>query len=226
METKKKQPRRLGRPPKQEASNTRERILDAALDLFATQGFAGTSMRQIARAVDIRESAIYAHFASKQEMYETLFEEVGPPVFLLLELVEAGEHERLRNEPERFLREVVRRIGEAWDEPRARRFASVLMREGIMGTVVGSATLLGAIEMGKRHLGGLLRAWMERGLIKSRIPAEHLVWELIAPLATIRFIYWHVQSSEDERETGHRLAERHVEYFLQSILCHQEKQES
>lgn len=225
MDTKRKQPRRLGRPPKQEAGHTRGRILDAALDLFATQGFAGTSMRQIARAVDVRESAIYAHFASKQEMYKTLFEEVGPPAFLLLELLQAEEYERLRQEPERFLREVVRQIGEAWDEPRARRFVSVLMREGIMGTIVGSATVLGAVEIGQQGLGELLRAWMERGLIQSRTPAEHLAWEMIAPLATIRLLYWHVHSSEEERETGHRMAELHIDYFLQSISCHQEKQE-
>lgn len=223
METKKKQPRRLGRPPKQEAGHTRDRILDAALDLFATQGFAGTSMRQIARAVDVRESAIYAHFANKQEMYESLFEEMGPPAFLLLELLEAEEYEHLRQEPERFLREVVRRIGEVWDEPRARRFVSVLMREGITGAIGGSASVLGAIEMGQQGLGGLLRAWMQRGLIQSRIPAEHLAWEMIAPLATIRLLYWHVHSSEKERETGHRMAELHVDYFLQSISCHEEK---
>jgi AcrR family transcriptional regulator len=225
MKMDKKLPRRLGRPPKQEASNTRERILDVALELFATQGFAGTSIRQITQAVGIRESAIYAHFVSKQEMYETLFEEVGPPAFLLLELLEAGEYERLRNEPERFLREVVRLISESWDEPRARRFASVLMREGIMGMIPGKATVLGAVEMGQQRLGGLLRAWMERGLIKSPISEEHLAWEMLAPLVTIRLLYWNVQSSADDREIGHSMAERHVEYFLQSISCYQEKQE-
>ena len=36
---------RLGRPPKQEARNTRERILDAALERFAAQGYAAASLR-------------------------------------------------------------------------------------------------------------------------------------------------------------------------------------
>jgi hypothetical protein len=144
---------------------------------------------------------------------------------IVLALLEAEEHNGRQSEPERFLREVVKRIGEAWDEPRARRFSSVLMREGVLGASGGSATLLATIEMTKQHFGGLLREWMQCGLIKDSFPAEHLVWELIAPLATIRFLYWHAQASESDRDAGHRLAELHIDYFLQSILCHQEKHE-
>src|SRR6266487_1126441 len=57
---------RLGRPPKLGARQTRDAILDTALELFAAQGFAGTSLRQIAHAIGISESAIYAHFESKR----------------------------------------------------------------------------------------------------------------------------------------------------------------
>ena len=78
---------RLGRPPKQEARNTRECILNAALELFAAQGFAGTSLRQIARTVGIKESAIYAHFESKEALYRTIFEQFGPPVAIVDEIL-------------------------------------------------------------------------------------------------------------------------------------------
>jgi AcrR family transcriptional regulator len=54
----------MGRPSKDEARKTREDILSAALDLFAEQGFAGTSVRQIAQAVGVAESALYYHFRS------------------------------------------------------------------------------------------------------------------------------------------------------------------
>jgi AcrR family transcriptional regulator len=51
-------------------SNRREQILGHATELFARQGFAGTSVRQIARACGITEAAIYRHFDSKLALYE------------------------------------------------------------------------------------------------------------------------------------------------------------
>jgi AcrR family transcriptional regulator len=214
----KKQGGRLGRPPKHEARNTRERILDAALELFAAQGFAGTSLRQIAQVVGIKESAIYAHFASKEAMYQTLFEHIGPPTSLIHDLLMPGTSIVAQLDPEAVLREVVRRILAQWDEPRARLFTSLMLREGALGTAGGSSLLLSAIDLTSQQLGDLLRQWREQGRVLDTFPPEHLVWELIAPLAAIRFLYWHAQATEAERETGHRRAALHIEYFLHTVL--------
>jgi AcrR family transcriptional regulator len=46
--------------------------LDAALDGFSRDGFAGTSIRDLARAVGIRESSVYKHFPSKQAILDAL----------------------------------------------------------------------------------------------------------------------------------------------------------
>lgn len=55
--------------------STRQKILDAALDLFSTQGFEATSVSQIADRVGIRKASMYSHFASKQEILESLMQE-------------------------------------------------------------------------------------------------------------------------------------------------------
>ncbi len=52
---------------------TKERILEAALELFAQRGYQGTGLRDIAAAVGIRESSLYKHFPSKQHIYDGLF---------------------------------------------------------------------------------------------------------------------------------------------------------
>ena len=49
--------------------NKRGALLSAALELFSEQGFAGTTMRAVARAVGVRESAIYHHFDSKDALF-------------------------------------------------------------------------------------------------------------------------------------------------------------
>ena len=60
------------RAPHAEEWPTRERILLQASRLFAVRGFHGTSTRDIALAVGIRQPSMYSHFASKQEIAEEL----------------------------------------------------------------------------------------------------------------------------------------------------------
>ncbi len=59
------------------AEGTKERILREALKLFSTDGYEGVSMRRIARAVGIKESSLYKHFAGKQEIFDTLLAEMN-----------------------------------------------------------------------------------------------------------------------------------------------------
>jgi len=51
---------------------TRERILREASQLFARKGYTGTSTREIAAEVGIRQPSLFHHFASKREILETL----------------------------------------------------------------------------------------------------------------------------------------------------------
>jgi len=53
---------------------TREKILDVAIDSIARRGFEAVSIRDIAREVGIRESSIYNHFRSKDEILDTIIE--------------------------------------------------------------------------------------------------------------------------------------------------------
>jgi AcrR family transcriptional regulator len=49
-------------------------MLEAALKLFARQGFNGTSTRDLAAALEVQPSAMYAHFASKEDVLAELIE--------------------------------------------------------------------------------------------------------------------------------------------------------
>ena len=55
-----------------EKSETREKILDAARELFVTEGFEGVSMRKVAEKIEYSPTAIYVHFADKQELFREL----------------------------------------------------------------------------------------------------------------------------------------------------------
>ena len=55
-----------------EKSETRDKILDAARELFVTEGFEGVSMRKVAERIEYSPTAIYVHFADKQELFREL----------------------------------------------------------------------------------------------------------------------------------------------------------
>jgi AcrR family transcriptional regulator len=63
---------------------TAERILDAAEALFAAHGYAGTSLRDVALAVDLRIPSLYNHFDSKESLYAAVLERVLGPVLAAL----------------------------------------------------------------------------------------------------------------------------------------------
>ncbi|MGM0168006.1 hypothetical protein IGI39_003018 [Enterococcus sp. AZ135] len=57
--------------------NTKERIWQEALTLFSEHGFDGVSVKEIAHAVGIKDSSLYNHYASKQEIFDTILIEVS-----------------------------------------------------------------------------------------------------------------------------------------------------
>jgi len=62
-----------GRAPRQD--NRRVQLLDAAARLFSQRGFRATSMRDIAKAVDMLSGSIYYHFNSKQDILLAVYAE-------------------------------------------------------------------------------------------------------------------------------------------------------
>jgi AcrR family transcriptional regulator len=62
------------------AMNTKEKILREALSLFSVRGFDAVSVRDIAQAVGIKESSLYNHFKSKQDIFDSILAEYSGSV--------------------------------------------------------------------------------------------------------------------------------------------------
>ena len=72
-------PTRLAPPEGGRGADTRERLLDAAEQIFAERGFEGASMRAVTQAAGASVSAANYHFGSKEALLrETLLRRVGP----------------------------------------------------------------------------------------------------------------------------------------------------
>lgn len=64
------------RPPDPRTAETRQRIVETSLRLFAEHGFKGVSVRDISAAAGVNIASISCHFGSKQGLYRTIFETV------------------------------------------------------------------------------------------------------------------------------------------------------
>ena len=60
--------------PKSNVDNTSDRILDAAEALFAENGFAMTSLRQVTRRANANLAAVSYHFGSKEALLQAVFD--------------------------------------------------------------------------------------------------------------------------------------------------------
>ena len=57
--------------------NTKEKILEEALRLFAQSGYMGTSMNEIASRLGVTKAALYKHYSSKQEILDSIVERMN-----------------------------------------------------------------------------------------------------------------------------------------------------
>jgi TetR/AcrR family acrAB operon transcriptional repressor len=74
------------RRTKQEAEQTRRRVLRAARGVFARQGVARTSLEQVARAAGVTRGAVYWHFRNKAELFYRMREQVSLPLLDRIDL--------------------------------------------------------------------------------------------------------------------------------------------
>jgi AcrR family transcriptional regulator len=51
-------------------------ILEKSLELFANQGYFGTSMDDIAKAVGIKKASLYSHYSGKESIFKALFDNI------------------------------------------------------------------------------------------------------------------------------------------------------
>jgi AcrR family transcriptional regulator len=105
---------------------SRDQILDAAERLFAEQGYARTTVKQIGRAAGVNSALLYYYFADKEELYQQVLRRLigelvrrtsggldrpGPPAVRLRAMVEA-QAETIASNP-RFPRLLVRELAES-----------------------------------------------------------------------------------------------------------------
>lgn len=202
----------MARPTREEARDTRRLILDAALELFAEGGFAGTSMRQIARAVGVRESALYHHFESKAAIFEALVLELGPGKMRRFDALDLDAS--LAGGPEPLLRSFARLLMEESARPREQKFIRLMLAEA--PRLKDAGVLHNPMLTGMTYLTGVFEALARRGAIRPGDPELHAV-EFMGPLVLLRLSYLVLAEGPPDMERLFALVDAHVRHFHDSV---------
>lgn len=164
------------------AKDTKERILDKALELFSQNGYSGTNIRELTAALGLVKSSMYRHFESKEAIWNALLD-------ALIAYYEArfGSPEHLPPAPDSLdgLVEMTMRMAELTvrDERivMSRKLLSIeQFRDDRARELATKHFLTGLTEM----FGRIFSEMMEKGLLRRDDPAM-LAFAYTAPISAL-----------------------------------------
>lgn len=197
------------------AGDTKKLISETALELFAQNGYLGTSMSDIARRLGITKGALYKHYASKQEILDSITERMNNNDY-----ERAEEYEMPETEPNGFAEdymhtpiEKIRAYSLAqFDYWTKERFPSNFRR------------MLTLEQYRDQKLARLYRDYLAAGpaeytaavfrkLTDSDEAAMQLALEFYGPM----FLLYSIYDGAEEKESVAPLLCRHIDRFLAKI---------
>ena len=111
----------------EEDMSTKEKILDAALTLFAENGYDGTSVEQIASIVGIKAPSLYKHFNGKEDILNALIDSAETRY----EEMFGSERNigKTPESPEEFMKVTMGRVAFTMHDPIIRKIRIFLVQE-------------------------------------------------------------------------------------------------
>ncbi len=128
-----RKPSPTARARRDRGTETRERLIEAAIDVFGRHGYEGATTRQIAKAAGANLAAIVYHFGSKEALYlavaEHLIAEIDRRMGPVLVFVEASFPSRPEEARALLKRMLETFVDVALGNPEAQRWARIIIRE-------------------------------------------------------------------------------------------------
>lgn len=149
---------------------TKEKLFDAAVDLFSSRGFSGVSIRDVTGAVGIKESSFYNHFKSKDELIEAIFSYYRTQFTQTLPPIERIETILSSMPPDEFLREGNRRFMQRVSSPQIRKIWRILFSEQYRDQRARDIILQEMIRLPVDYAEKVFAAMLRLGLIRPLDP--------------------------------------------------------
>lgn len=200
--------------------DTRQRILDMALELFAAHGYDSVSVSEIAKAVGIKAPSLYNHFAGKQAIFDAIVESTAARYEedtgrVSIHVQDASlDISVFREITEEALFEKLRWIFEySLHNETVSRFRRMMTIEQFRSPELSALYSERYVERVISYHTGIFRVLISAGEIKAEDP-EALAWMYVAPVLTLISVC--DRQPEREDECLERLR-KHVQVFYRMV---------
>lgn len=172
----------MARKTKEEALETRNAILDAAVRAFVVKGAANTSLADIAQEANVTRGAIYWHFANKADLINTLWDQV----LLLYEPLAQASESRDEPDPLGKMQELyVSFFNGLADDPRQQQLFRILFEGDDRNKDAAAVRERHAMIRQERFLG--IQTVLRNAMIREQLPADFNV--RVGAVAVFSFIH-------------------------------------
>lgn len=199
-----------------EKNNTKREILEAALELFSVQGYEAASISQIADAVGIRKASMYSHFRSKQEILDSLIQEIFEQYSKHSMFEQANwddpafTKDKLDITPDTVLQMILEHIRYILHDPQISKSRKMLTVEQFRNTKLKELQTRQNYTDVMRYFTGMMRFLIRQGKLTDSDP-EIMAAQLCLPVT----VWINLCDREPERENEvTELIERHVRQFF------------
>lgn len=196
---------------------TKEQIIETALELFSQNGFLGTSMSDIASQLKITKGALYKHYESKQQILEQIIERMAK-----LDLERAKKYEMPETEQKKFAEayihiptEKIRKYSIAqfrhWTEENfSAQFRKMLTLEQFRNKEMS--------DLYQNYLGTGPLEYMTKifkKMTKSKPKARQLALEFYGPIFILYSVY--DGAEENAKKSVFVQLENHIKNFIERL---------
>ena len=200
--------------------DTKQRILDKALELFAAYGYDSVSVGDIAKAVGIKAPSLYNHFPSKQAIFDAIVESTAAQYEADTDRIDIHVQDSAQDIPaftgisEDFLFEKVRQIFEySLHDESISRFRRMMTIEQFRSPELAALYSKRYVDRVAAYHAGIFRSLIAAGEIRAADP-EVLAMMYVAPVLSLIGIC--DRQPESEAECLEKL-HRHVCLFFRMV---------
>jgi len=195
-------------------SKTKAKILKTALKLFSTKGYKATTVRDIAGAMGVKQSALYNHFKNKDAILETLISDLTSSA--IVTLFDNKEPQELHKQGKSLLMSIATTFKLLSFDSQNEALFKLLMQEIYRNERIREIYNEHFYQENVKKLSGIFFSMMQDDMIRSNDPLL-LANEFFSPL-----FFYQMQVSLlklDKKSTSSVVSmfEKHVDYFWDNI---------
>ena len=198
------------------AVTTKEKILHTALDLFSKLGYHGVSIREITRNVGIKESSLYNHFRSKEEILECILHSFRREFATILPAVDRLDEILADSTIDEFLHKGIAIFKKHFEHPVYEKVWRIIYTEYFRHSLAKEIFLNDMICNTLSFLEIVFTKAIAAGKVREgnpRIMAAEYQYPVFAMLAEYNVLKF---NNEDTTRIQQTIID-HINYFLESI---------